>query len=232
MAVSGSNDFTLNRLNIITRVLRMVGAIDKGQTSDKKLESDAALALNMILKELDLEFANMHAIQTATFSTVSGQSTYTVADGIPTNINEIKAATYQFSGTDERKLDIVSYEKYESFIDKTTQGDPQFVLLTKEILTSTRSLILYPVPQASKNLKIRYWRRLFDCDTPNDDLDMPPEAYSYLTFRLAADMSEEFGVPDAKAVRLDQKAQRLFERLKGRMTPKVTNYPVAERKFY
>jgi len=232
MAVSGSNDFTVNRLKLINRALRMVGAIDKGQSADKKLESDAAFALNMILKEMDLDFANLHAIQTASFNTVSGQSTYAVADGLPNNVNEIKAATYQFSGTDERKLDIISYEKYESFVDKTTNGDPQFVLLTKEILTADRSIILYPVPQSNKALKLRFWRRLFDMDNLNDDLDMPPESYSYITFRLASDIGEEYNIPDVKAQRLFQKSQLLFDKLKARMTPKVTNYPVEDRKFY
>lgn len=232
MAVSGSNDFTVNRLKIINRALRMVGAVDKGQSADKKLESDAAFALNMILKELDLDFANLHAIQTATFNTIAGQSTYVVADGVPNNINELKTATYQFAGTDERKLDIISYEKYESFVDKTTQGDPQFVLLTKEISTASRSLIFYPVPQDNKAVKLRYWRRLFDMDALNDDLDLPPEAYSFITFRLASDLAEEYNVTDVKAQRLFQKAQLLFEKLKGRMTPKVTNYVVEDRKFY
>jgi len=232
VAISSSADFIVNRLKLINRVARIVGAVDKGQTLDSKLDSDFALALNMIFKELDLEFANLHAISTATFTTIAGQQDYTTSDGIPNNINEIKTATYQFSGLDERKLEIISYEKFESFVDKTTQGDPNFLLLSKEITVASRTISLYPVPQDNKSLKLRYWRRIFDVDSSNDDLDMPPESYSYLTWRLAEDMMEEFNIPDVKAQRIAQKTLRLWERLKGRMTPKVTNYPVEERMFF
>ena len=49
---------------------------------------------------------------------------------------------------------------------------------------------------------------------------------------IASNLAEEFNVADSKAQRLFQRQQLLWEKLKGRMTPKVTNYPVEERKFY
>jgi hypothetical protein len=210
----------------------MVGAIDKGQTPDKKLEDEAALALNCILKEMNLEFANLQALVTATFTTVPSQRSYTIADGIPSNIYEISTASYNDSTTNDVKMDIISQEYYEQNRDKTAIGVPQRLYLTKEEPTSTRTIFIFPNPQDARTITLRYWRRLFDVDSPNDDLDFPPEAYSYLTFRLASDLAEEYQVPDNKAQRLFDKSTILMQSLKKKMAPKVSNFPVQERKFF
>lgn len=232
MATSGSNDFTLNRVKLIGRSLRMVGPVDKGQAIDKKLEDEAALVLNCILKEMNLEFANLQALKTGTFTTVSGQAEYTSVHGIPVDIFEIESAVYQDSSTNDRKMDIISVDLYERNRDKTAQGIPAQLYLSKEEPTSSRTISLFPTPQDARVIRLRYWRRLFDVDASNDDLDFPPEAYSFLAFRLASDLSEEYNVPDNKAQRLFEKSQILLQTLKGKMAPKVTNFPVAERKFY
>lgn len=232
MATSGSNDFVINRLKLIARSLRMVGAVDKGQAPDKKLEDEASLALNMIMKEMNLQFANLQALVSGSFTTSDGKAEYKVADGMPSNIYEISTAVYQDSGTNDVKLRLISQEFYEKNKDKTTIGIPSQLYLTKEEPTSARSILLWPSPQGARPIKLRYWRRLFDLDGPNDDFDLPPEAYSFLTFRLASDLSEEYSVPDNKAQRLFEKSRLLFQELKAKMAPKVTNFPLSDRKFY
>lgn len=232
MPTSGSNDFLLNRNKLLARALRMVGAVDKGQAVDKKLEEDAAIAANCIFKEMDMQFSNLHVLTRATMTLQAGVSTYTTTNGLPTNVNEISAAVYVDNSTSRTALHIIDHLAYSKIVDTTTIGIPQKLFLTKEALTSVRTLYLYPVPQDPKPLQLDYYRRIFDLDSQSDDLDFPPEAFSFLVFRLAADLAEEFQVTDVKAQRLFDRSRLLFQDLKARMAPKMTNYPLEERKFY
>lgn len=232
MPTSGSNDFKLNRAQWLARSLRMVGAVDKGQTVDKKLEVDAAIAANCLLKELDLQFSNLHLMQASTITLQAGVAAYTTLNGLPNNVNEIASAVYLDSSTAEHSLDVVSYVDYEKLVDKTVIGIPKKIFLTEEVDLSTRTAYLWPIPQDSRPFRLRYWRRVFDVDAQVDDLDFPPESYNYLTFRLAADLAEEFAVADSKAQRLLDRSRLLFQDLKARMTPKTSNYPLKERKYF
>jgi hypothetical protein len=232
MPTSGSNDFLLNRNKLLARALRMVGAIDKGQAVDKKLELDAAIAANCIFKEMDMQFSNLHVLTRATMTLQSGVSTYTTLNGLPNNVNEISTAVFVDSSTSRTTLDIMDHLAYSKIVDRTILGIPQRLYLTKEALTSSRTLYLYPVPQDPKSLEIDYYRRIFDLDSQSDDLDFPPEAYTFLVFRLAADLAEEFNTPDVKAQRLFDRSRLLFQDLRARMAPKMTNYPLLERKYF
>ena len=232
MPTSGSEDFRLNRYQWLARSLRMVGAVDKGQPPDKKLMDEAAIAANCILKELDLSFSNLHLTVTNSFNLTSGTNLYTSANGLFTNINEIQTGIYVDSNTNDVPLHIIERKEWESLRDKDSIGIPQKIFLTEEADTALRSLYVWPRPQDARPLRLTYWRRVFDVDAQTDELDFPPESYSYLCFRLGADLCEEYAVADGKAQRIYDKSRLLFQDLKARMTPKTTNYPVKERKFY
>jgi hypothetical protein len=211
----------------------MVGGIDHGQQADKKLFDEAALVLNMILKEMSLAFPNLHAVSTATFNCVTGQASYTQTDGIPTDIQDIQTATYIDSPTNDIELYLMEAVEWESFRDKTSTGVPQKLFLTKEIEEESRTIYVYPVPQDDSPIRLRYWRRIFDVDLGADNLDVPPEAYSYLVHKLAAELAEEFpSASETKAQRLFDKQRILGQDLKAKLAPKTTNFPVKERKFY
>ena len=72
MALSYSFDFTLNRNALITRALRMIGAIAANQEPTAAEISDASESLNLMLKAWQADGMQLWTVTMTTFTPESG----------------------------------------------------------------------------------------------------------------------------------------------------------------
>lgn len=84
MAVSGSKNFTLTRDDIINAALRKAGAFDSGETTDSSDTQDAALALNLIIKEWSAQGIDVPWRETVTLFLQPATQSYAIG---PTGSN-------------------------------------------------------------------------------------------------------------------------------------------------
>ena len=77
MSTSGSTDFSINRDALISRALRLIGVVAQGETPTTDQVSEAALALNSLVKAWQADGMPLWAIKQRVVPLVSGQSTYT-----------------------------------------------------------------------------------------------------------------------------------------------------------
>jgi len=78
MAVSGSKNFTITRTDIIGAALRKVGAFDSGDAIDASDSEDAALALNLMIKEWSARGIDVPWRETVTLFLQPDTQSYTI----------------------------------------------------------------------------------------------------------------------------------------------------------
>lgn len=107
MATSGSRDFSQNRDQIITRALRILNVIAKGETPSNETIQDSAVALNAMIKTWVAKGASLWVMDEAVLHLTKGQVKYDIgptstdhitrdADAIKT---ELSAAASSGAGT-------------------------------------------------------------------------------------------------------------------------------------
>ena len=79
MTVSGSSDFTRTRDQIIKRALRLVGSIKAGETPDAQEVTDAAEALNAMVKRWQKKQLHVWAVAEATLFPQASQVKYSLS---------------------------------------------------------------------------------------------------------------------------------------------------------
>lgn len=232
MAVSSSSDFTLSTRKLIERSLRMVGSLQSGASADETKMKDALMVLNAVSRELDLERLGLWVLKTGSFTTTASLATYTSVQSIPTDILRIETATFTRSSGDELRIEVIGFKEYDKITDKTISGDPRKILISEETDLSARSIKLWPVPSAAKTVSLRYRRRAFDFDSGNDTPDYPAEWFNFLSFRLAAEIADEYNVEKDKVERLFAISDRKLERLKAKSVKGVDNSRDKATEYY
>lgn len=232
MAVSSSSDFTVTKRQVIERAYRIVGALKSGVTINSSQMADGSLILNSVIRELDAKRVGPWSIKESTFTTVAGQTTYSSADGLPTDIYRLESAIYVKSSNDEIKVEVVGFHEYDKINDKTTTGDPEKILLSEDLTLSSKTAKLWPVPDAAKTMRLRYRRRMYDMDSDANNFDFPGEWYSCLSFLTAAELAEEYATDDNKVRRVMEIAQMKLRDMKAANVKSVENSKVKDHEYY
>lgn len=232
MAVSSSSDFTITKRQLLERSYRMVGALRSGESADAAKMSDGSIVLNSLIRELDLKRIGLWMMKESSFSTIAGTTSYTSANGLPTDILRLESGIYVVSSNDERRLEVSGYLEYDKINDKTTRGDPIKIFLSDESDLSQRTAKLWPVPDAAKTVRIRYRRRVYDFDNDSDNPDFPGEWFSCLAFLLAAEIVEEYSTDNDKVTRIYNQAQLKLREMKAGSTKSTDNPQQKDHKYY
>lgn len=231
MVIGTTSDWTITANRIISRALRIVGAIVHGVTPTKDKLDEAMIVLNALVKELDSEHPWPWKIETETFSSVSGKSDYDHADGLPDDIFKPLSLVYIDSTTSHFPIDLVGYSEYDRIQNKTSSGIPQIGFLTNNLDVADRVLYLWPVPSSARTVQIRSQKRLLDFDLDSDNPDFPQDWFNFLSILLASELGEEYGTDSAKIERLQVRAQAKGNNLMGKSNPGIDNHTI-EHKYY
>lgn len=211
-------DFSQTRNQIILRALRLCGVVAQGDDPTPEQVSEAAQALESLVKWLQADGTQLWSIETRTMSVVSGDDTYTLG----TDVLVINVATLTDSAGDLTRLSMVPDDIFMSQKNPTMTGRPE--IMNVRLSATTPSFQLYPVPDGTYTLTYKVIRKLADFDTALGTPDMPQRWFDPLCYSLAANLADEYQLPmdirnflTAKAKnmrdiagRLDQDPQDVF----------------------
>ena len=221
MPTSGSYNYTTNRDAIITRALRIVGAIGQGETPSATAISEAAEALNDLVKEWEVDGMALWAVKEYSFSPVDGKASYTIGVGqLAPEINAIAPLKilqgWARIADKDTPIILLTRHEYNLLGAKTSPGytsqfwyNPPGEMATTEI---TGTLTLYPVPAAFVEANVVYYftgvRPYADFDAAEDVLDFPSYWNNAVKWGLADQLSYEYGVGLDERSRIERKADK------------------------
>lgn len=193
---------------LIRRSLRLIGAIDPGETLDAAEGQDGLESLNGMLSTWRLEGLMAFDIARVVFAVTAGTQTYAIGPGGTWN------TTPTFTGQATRPTKIEAM----GLIDTAQDPDLEvpLVLLTHaayqqlplKAMTSAwpthyqyratvplGSVFLWPSPTVNRSVAVYLWRQLTTWATIQTDLTLPDGYEEAIVGSLALRLGPEYGVP-------------------------------------
>ncbi len=216
MATSGVTTYSTTRDDIIKRALRLVGGLGQGETPTADQTTEAALALNMLVKHLTNRGMLLWARQEISITPVASQEAYEIGPG----------KTYDY----DRPVKVYSVDRYNASTGVTigliplSQADFNSVNTTNntgtpsqywiEPLRDSTKIHLFPLPStsfvASETIKIYYQATIEDFASSTDNPDVPQEFFDLLVYGLANRLAIEYGVERFLRERIKQDFQEIM----------------------
>lgn len=196
MATSNSTNWSLNRDQVITAALRKLSVIPSGGTPSANQISDAAQALNALVKAYQADGMPLWKIASQSFTVVDGTASYTVGPSQTINCPKplrILQALRTVSGGTNTPMNI--YNRYDyKLLPTSSEGEP--VNFYYQPLATTGTISLWPTPDNSTtSITFHYHSPYEDMDGASDDFDFPSEWMQPLIFALAWSLAPEYGIP-------------------------------------
>ena len=205
MALSASTNFTVTRDDIITRALRIVGAIGQGETPEVQAVTDAALVLNMIVKERQADGMQLWKVQTSSFPMVNGTATYNIGIGSTVNqtapLKVIQTWVRTTATNADSPTNLITKQEYDRYGNKATTGTPAMIYYKPpgpNVTEMIGTFSLYPVPDANAASTSTFFftgvSPIQDFDASTDNPDFPSYYFNTLTWLLASEIAYEYGI--------------------------------------
>lgn len=220
MPTSSSYDYTKNRNQIITRALRIVGAIGQGETPSTEAITEAAEVLNDLIKEWETDGMQLWCVKEYSLTPIASINTYSI--GIGSTINEtaptkiLQAWSRTNTGSKDTPILLITRQEYNMLGMKTTEGSPSQLWYNPpgEINTTENvgQIKLYVTPDSNYAINsVVYFtgvRPLQDFDAATDVMDFPQYWGNAVVWGLADQLSYEYGVGLSERAMIAKKAEQ------------------------
>jgi hypothetical protein len=201
MSTSGSTVFNITRDQLIAGALRMVGAVAQGQSPTATQISEAAEALNMMVKAWEVDGMPLWGLTEYAVTLTASTNKYPIGIGktinIPKPLKVIQAWTRETASGVDVPMRIVSKQEYNMLGNKTSSGTPIQIYYNPQLAFG--DLYTFPTPDATVasayKIHIVYQRPFEDFVATGDNPDFPQEWLDALKYGLAARLAPEYGVP-------------------------------------
>jgi hypothetical protein len=231
MASTGTATFTRTRDQIIASALRKIRVLQDGQTASASQINDAAENLNLLIKQMMSDGMFIWTYQLVTIQCQVNKYTYTVgpsgADITTNRPLRLIDGSYIRDNTNattplDTPLTLLPRLTYLQYGSKTTQGIPNSIYYDQQFNTATATspstgygtLYVYSNPMdANHIIYANFQRQLFDMTGGTDEFDFPAEAFMALQWRLAAELADEYEVPEDRIKRIEAKAKYYVDAL-------------------
>ena len=220
MATSGSTNYSTNRDSIITGALRIIGAVAQGETPTATQISEAAEALNYMVKAWHADGMPLWAIKEYSIDLVASTASYRIGESqtvnTPKPLRIIDAYYHDTTSNIDIPMTLLTHKEYNRLGNKTTTGEP--IQFYYDVQRTYGDLYLFPVPDttaASNTVRIVYQRPYEDFDQASDEPDFPQEWFDALKFGLADRLCPEYGVPIVDRNDIRSRAKQLKEEALG-----------------
>ena len=234
---SGYASFTLYRDGIITTALRLIRVLQEGQSPTADDIVNCSEALNIMVKNWQVQGLVISLMQQISFPLVANQKTYTIGPVAADFLIErpIRLFDGSFIRVDatnvDTPLEILSRQAYEQITTKSTTGvtnaiyyfpgiDVASVNTGAGILYPTASgigwgtlYVYYPIPTTGYTLYLNVQRSVQDYLQTFDEMDLPQEWFLPLKWGLAAQIADEYEVPEDRCQRLFKTAEYYLQQL-------------------
>jgi hypothetical protein len=215
MTTSGSTNFATSRDSLIYGALRIVGGLAQGETPSATQISEAAEALNMLVKGLQAEGMPLWAIKEYTLTLLTATQTYRIGVGqtvnTPKPLKIIQAYLHDSTTNLDVPMRIITRDEYNRLGNKQTTGQP--IQCYYDPQNSYGDLKLFPIADATsvtnKTITLVYQRPFEDFDAAADEPDFPQEWFDAVKHLLADRLAPEYGLAIQERQDLRGRAEKL-----------------------
>ena len=224
MPTSTSYNHTKTRDQIITRAMRIIGAVGQGETPQTVAVTEAAETLNDMVKEWESDGMQLWCVKEYNFTPTASTRTYDIGTGATINQIAPLKIIQAWSRSNTNSLDtpilLISRQEYNMLGSKTTEGQPTqlWYNVPGEIAATENvgSITVYVTPDTNyaTNYKIYFTgiRPLADFDAASDLIDFPQYWYNAVVWGLAEQLAYEYGVGLSERSMIGKKAEQARER--------------------
>jgi hypothetical protein len=197
MSTSGTTSWSLQRDAVINGALRKLSVLSGGSAPEAFEVTNAAEALNAMIKGFQADGMPVWAIKKYTFTTVSGTSAYSIGIGqtlaTPVPLKVLQAYRNQSSGVNV-PMNIYTNYNYNLLPLTTSSGVP--INLYYQPQATLGTVNLWPIPNDSTTtITLVYQRPFEDMTTSADDFDFPSYWTEAMIYGLAWRLGGEYGIP-------------------------------------
>ena len=195
MATSGSTDYSQTRDDIIKRALRLIGALAQGESPTTDQVTEAAVALNGLVKAWEADGMPLWAIKERTITLQATTNSYTLTTPKPLKV--IQAWYRNVTSNVDVPMRVITRDEYNRLGNKSSAGTP--IQVYYEPRRDDGILHVFPTPSATDaanvSIHIVYQAPFDDFDQATDTPDFPQEWYDAVTYGLATRLAPEYGLP-------------------------------------
>jgi len=200
MATSGNANYSTTRDDIIKRALRLIGAVAQGETPTTDQITEAAIALNGLVKAWQADGMPLWALKQYAVPMTASVNSYEIGAGktvdTPKPLKVLQAWNRDTVSNVDIPMRILTKQEYNMLGNKSSSGDP--IQIYYEPLLDHGVLHLFPTPTSTDvtnaAIYIVYQRPFEDFDASTDNPDFPQEWYDAITYGLATRLAPEYGV--------------------------------------
>ncbi len=211
MATSGTTNLTTTRDGIITRALRIVGAIAQGETATANAITEGAEALNDIVKEMQTDGMPLWKITTISPFTLTATEQYSIGSGAtvdtPAPLKVLQAFRRDsiLSPATDTPMLVIDQQAYNMLTPKKSTGTPNQLFyqtpgsagnISGTQMRGTIYLFNSPDTYNITNVTIGLvvHQPFEDFDVSTDVPDFPSYWFNALKWALADQLSSEYGL--------------------------------------
>lgn len=200
-------------------ILRKLRYLDPGETPSG---SDAAI----VDEAIDLRLKELHALGTLWFNVAGAASDLSLIAGTATvSLAAVTDFLFPVSvslrvGTEDKPVGIISHREYQVIREKSDSGEPEKVYFAPD-----GTAHFWPTPNTDYTAKLTYQAIAADTENPNAPDVSVPMMRSLVTL-VAADLVDDFGVPEQLAQRLIVQAKEAERTLRTLNAERVDSAPV------
>lgn len=202
-------DFMMTRDQIISRALRICGAISDADTPTTDQVTNAALALNSMVKRWQNDHIYLWTLTDITKNTSAGTANISLSSDY---VAGIEKAFIRDASNNDIPLEQKTYSYYLELSNKTPQGQPYYYAFDSKI---SPSVYLYPTPNAIYSLHLICVKLLADFDASSDNPDAASNWIDALVYGLADSLADEYILPAQERAWVNAKAKEYRTTAKG-----------------
>lgn len=203
---------------LLNRAGRLLGVLESNSTMGSDESADALVALNALLDSWRNESLMCYATQDESLTLSASTASYTIGPGgtLSTTRPVAIEQAWILDSNVSYPVDLVTDEEYSAIPDKTTTSSWPYWANYRPSM-STATLYVYPVPNATRTLKLRTRIVVAAFSAATDAVTLPPGWEQALTTNLAIVLAPEYQVQaSAEVVEMARTAKAGIKRINAR----------------
>ena len=209
MALSGSQNFSINARELIIQALRKMAVLGVAQSLDADEAEAARIELNTLLKGWQRRGPHLWKKTEGSITLINATASYDLA----ATLNPLRILSARYRDTAGRDLPMRPFTRDEYFDLplKTSTGIPTQYYFDPQ--RGAPTLYVWPVKATitTETLKVTFQKRIDDIDDLNNDIDIPQEHFDVTLYALADRLLDDYGVDGEVAQRITMRSQALLQ---------------------
>lgn len=190
--------------DIVSRALRLIGALAAGEAAAPEDAADGLTALNSMLDSWQIKRLYVYQILQRNLPWPQGAASRTIGPGADFDVprpTKIDSAYVRYLGTQDYPVEVLTERtSFDNIVQKgSTATLPSYLYCDSANPVST--LHLWGVPSVPLVLLLNVWQTLQQFASINDDLILPPGYRRAIEYSLAEDLAPEYGAAIPAAVK-------------------------------